>query len=148
MPFRKIAIPGGSTKFDSGPTVTIIGPSDHPVSITITYNARDISGNRAPLLGELTFLNVLEYRWVSDVAEYYPYDDEDQFDFGLVQIFRSKLIEDMASKGRWRDMPNQRFGPYLDEQAIKHFRIMFDEYGYFDIIALDVHIRSIGGADQ
>ena len=138
-----IPIPGGSTRFEDAPVVRIAGGGDEPMTVTITYNAAEITGGRPPLLAEITFISVLEYRWVAQFVDYYPDDDEENFEFGLIQITDSKHIEDMAAKGPWRNYPGQRFGDVIAESNVKHFRIAFDNYGLFDVIALGVVVREV-----
>ncbi|MFL5801987.1 MAG: hypothetical protein ACJ8CR_09635 [Roseiflexaceae bacterium] len=140
MSYKTIDIPGGSTRFEDSPVVQIRGIKDGPVEVIIKYHARETTGGRPPLFGVITFTNVLEYRWTSDVIEYYPYNDSENIAFGLIQILDSKHIKDIVTKGPWHSLPNKRFGPNIEESEVKHFRLIFDEYGQFDVIALGISV--------
>ena len=144
MAYVVIAIPGGSTRYDDAPQVRILGASGESLSIVITYRATAIRPDQPPILGEITFLDVLEYRWIADVVDYeeHPQHHND-FEFGLIQITDSEYIKNMAAKGPWSHYPGQGFGPTIPESHVKHFRLAFDEYGRFDIIALGISIREI-----
>jgi hypothetical protein len=143
MAYLTIPIPGGSTRFEDAPVIRITGGGDEPLTVTICYNAAETTGARSPLLAEVTFTNVLEYRWVAHFVDYYPDDDEGNFEFGLIQIVDSKHIEEMAAKGPWREYPGRRFGDVIAEAEVKHYRMAFDDYGLFDIIALDAVAREV-----
>jgi hypothetical protein len=129
MVYKRIKIPGGGTQFEDAPTIKILSASDQLPDIVIRYHAQETTGGQPPIFGEIAFQNVLEYRWISDVLEYYSYADDKDFEFGLIQITNSRYLEDIASKGRWPDALGHRFGPYLEESKVKHFRLAFDEYG-------------------
>lgn len=142
MAYKVIEIPGGGTRLEDAPSVRILGASGEPVTLIIQYHARETVEGQPPLFGEITFFDVLEYRWIADFVDYEDYPEhEKDFEFGLVEIIDSKYIENMASKGPWRDFPGQRFGPGIKESSVRHFRIVFDEYGKFDIIAFEVSVR-------
>ncbi|NWJ98095.1 MAG: hypothetical protein HXX20_20250 [Chloroflexi bacterium] len=140
--YKIIKIPGDSTEADNEPKIQILGGGHNPLEFIIKYHTGLLKGTKL-VIGKITFTNVLEYRWISDVVWYYPYGDDKNFTFGLVEIFKSKYIEDMASKGKFRNYSDKRFGPTIDEINIRHFRLSFDEYGYFDIIAFRVDIEEI-----
>jgi len=138
--YKVIKIPGGSTEADNEPRVQILGGGNIPLELLITYHTGQSEGTKVRL-GEIRFTNVLEYRWISDTIWYYPYGDDKNFIFGLVEIFKSEYIEDIASKGKYKDYIGRRFGPNIDEALIRHFRLSFDEYGYFDVVAFAVSIK-------
>lgn len=144
MNVQTIPIPGGSTRFDDAPIVEIQAGRNQPLSLVVRYVAGQHQAGQPALLGEITFKDVLEYRWIESEVEYEDFTEhEDAYEFGLIQIQESRYIERMAAKGPWRDFPQQRFGGTIHEEDIKHFRLAFDEYGRFDVIALGVVIREI-----
>ena len=141
MAYKLIEIPGASTLHEYNPEVRILGVSDGPISLVITYHAGETEEGRS-YLGEITFSQVLEYRWISSLS---PYEDipEHKQDraFGLIEILHSAYVENMASKGMRREYPGERFGNGLKDADVKHFRLSFDEYGKFDIIAIEVSVK-------
>jgi len=54
-------------------------------------------------------------------------------------------VENMASKGARRKHAGQRFGEVIKESEVKHYRLAFDEYGKFDVIALGVSVSEVAG---
>jgi hypothetical protein len=146
MAHRVIDIPGGGTRFDAAPSVRVEGAEDEPVSLSVKYHSRATTGGRAPVFGVITFTDVLEYRWVADFADYEDYAaHKDDSQFGLIEIIASAYVENMASKGMWSSYKGQRFGEVIKESEVRHFRLAFDEYGKFDVIALGVTVGEIPG---
>jgi hypothetical protein len=143
MAYEVITIPGESTTYDDAPEVQIISNSSHRPIVIITYRAGLQEEGKAQLYGQIRFTGVLEYRWVDFDHLYSPYDDDQGEGFGLIQITDSKWIEAMASKGWFQKYPGQRFGPGVDESRIKHYRMTFDDYGAFDVIAFDFSVGEI-----
>ena len=145
MSYIKVEIPGGGTGYENSPSVQIIGGGNSDKTIILKYASDLIKENEMRAFGEITFTGVLEYRWVTFEYEYYPYDEEleESEGFELIQIIDSKWVENMASKSPFRNYPNRRFGPFIKESDVKHFRISFDDYGCFDIICLEVVIRQV-----
>ncbi len=145
MAYLKIDIPGGRTIYEDAPSVQIVCTASSWASLIIKYAAAEYVEGQPQLYGEITFKNVMEYRWVVFGYDYSPYSD-DEYEgegFELIQITDSKQVEDMASKSPFRYYPGKRFGPVIDESRVKHFRISFDDYGSFDVIAFDVSVRSL-----
>lgn len=144
MAHTVIAIPGGSTRFEDAPRVRILGASGESVSIVITYRASAIHPDQPLLWGEIIFSDVLEYRWIADFVKYEDHPrHQDDFTFGLIHITDSAYVKTMAAKGPWRHARGHGFGDVIPESHVKHFRLAFDEYGRFDIIALGVSIREM-----
>ncbi len=143
MAFKIIPIPGGSTNFEDSPDVQIVCPSDYPLTLIIKYHSHWIVDGETPHFGEITFSDVLEYRWVEEAYEYFQFPEERDHGYGLIEILNSKHKENMASKGPWKDTPGKRFGPAVEESSVHHFRLAFPHYGCFDIIALGVSVRDI-----
>jgi hypothetical protein len=142
MTYKIIEIPGGSTTLDDGPNIKIVGASNEPVSVIVTYIAGGSVEGR--VFGEITFDNVLEYRWIAGFVDYddYPQHKQD-YELGLIEVLNSAYVENMASKGPLRELSNQRFGAATKEKDVRHFRLGFDDYGCFDVIALAVSVRTV-----
>src|SRR5437660_2945979 len=137
MAYEVIQMPGGGTSYEDSPKVQIISTTGLPI-LTIKYASAFKEGS-SQAYGEITFKGILEYRWVDFDHAYSPYEGDEQGEgFELIHITDSKWIEDMAAKGIFQKYPGQRFGPGIEESRIKHYRLTFDDYGQFDIIAFDV----------
>ncbi|MET0645673.1 MAG: hypothetical protein ABW208_03570 [Pyrinomonadaceae bacterium] len=144
MAHRVIGIPGGSTKFDSAPSVRVEGAEDEPVKLVVKYHSRETTGGAAPMYGLITFTDVLEYRFVASFFEYEDYaGHERDFRFGLIEILDSEYVENMAARGARREHAGQRFGEVIKESEVKHYRLAFDDYGQFDVIALGVSVGEV-----
>lgn len=145
MAFTVIDIPGrpGAAEVEG---VRIIGRTDELATIIVTYTARGKHPGDPPMMrGEITFAHVLEYRWV---AFDYVYDDFPDYPlgvpFGLIAIADSRYVERMAALGPARDRPGRRFGSRTTEAAIRHYRLAFDDYGEFTIVArAEVSVRQL-----
>ncbi|HWS90119.1 MAG TPA: hypothetical protein VN282_24330 [Pyrinomonadaceae bacterium] len=146
MAHQVIDIPGGSTMFDAAPSVRVEGAEDEPVTLVVKYRSKWIVPGEAPAFGLITFTDVIEYRFV---ATFFGYEDhaghESDFRFGLIEIVNSAYVENMASKGARRKHAGQRFGEVIKESEVKHYRLAFDEYGKFDVIALGVSVSEVAG---
>lgn len=102
---------------------------------------------------EIEFSGVLEYRFIGHFAYYEDIElHERDYKFGLIEIFSSAYIENMALKGSRRDLPvGQRFGKYdndpdsggIFEADVRHFHFAQGEWGKLDIIALDFAITKV-----
>src|SRR5687768_3117220 len=104
MTHQMIAIPGETTRFEDCPQVTFTGGGNTSVTVTLTYHAAAAPPGVRPVFGEITFSDVLEFRWIENdvLYEEYPQHEED-YEFGLVEILDSAYIETMAARGGWRD---------------------------------------------
>lgn len=146
MSLHVIDIPGESTKFDASPHVEVVSCDGGVRQLTIRYNAREATGGLEPIYGEVTFVSVLEYRWVSQEFYYEDFPEhEADVTFGLVEMLNSKYVDNMARKGVFRNHPDMRLGPGADEKTVRHFRMAFDDYGRFDVIALGVSVLEVAG---
>lgn len=137
-------MPGDTTQYDDSPEVRILNASGGSTQLSITYYAGLITPSGTAPKAQILFHDVLEYRWVIDSFEYEDFDEhQDDFSLGLIEIVNSRYIDRMASRGPWRDHPQMRFGDVINEADVKHYRIVFDEYGHFDVIALGVSIEEV-----
>jgi hypothetical protein len=148
---KVVAIPGGSTSNDDDPQVTIVGPIDHPLTFIFKYHAYfEDENENCPVYGELTFTNVLAYRWITEFLEYeeFPEHREDG-SLGVVEVLDSRYIEEMSTKmlSRFRlgNVPWKRLGLGINADEVKHYRIGVDDHGQYDIFCLGVIIKEIKG---
>jgi len=141
MAFEVIPMPGEGTMYEEAPEVSVVSVVGKRPVVTIRYRANSIEEGKPQVYGEIQFLSVLEYRW-DDFDHYYsPYENDEDLEFKLIRILDSQWVETMASKGWFQKYAGQRFGPQLSESRVKHFRIAFDDYGIFDVVALNIAIR-------
>jgi hypothetical protein len=133
-------------------SLEIRGRRDEPISLTIivgNYNTMKNGGQ--PKYFRLRFDGVLEYRFIDEIVSYEDIEThKGDYEFGLIEILDSAYVENMASKGRRRELPvGQRFGKYDDdpnsggifERDVRHFRFAQDKWGKLDIIALRLSIE-------
>jgi hypothetical protein len=143
MTHKDIPIPGGTTNSEDSPEVRIIHISEHPLALIIKYISQSTKKGEPRIFGEITFSNVLEYRWIESEYIYFPFPEENDYERGLIEILNSKHIENMASKGYQKKLSGKPFGPFVKESDVHHYRLAFPEYGYFDIIALGISMKEI-----
>jgi len=141
MTYRVIEIPGGSTKYDDAPSIHIAAGSGSFATVVIRYISGMSRGGQSPPLAEIIFSRVIEYRWIHE--DYYYVSGGEAAGFRLIEIIDSKYVEEMAANSPWRRYPGKRFGPFIPESDVRHFRLPFDDYGVFDIIALGVSVREM-----
>jgi len=122
----------------------VSGDANSPISLSIKYHAAEIVANRPALCGLIVFSNVLEYRWQEGYLEYEDFAaHKDDYEFGLIEVINSEYIKNMASKGVRADFSEHRLGEGINDTEVKHYRLAFDEYGRFDVIALNVSVSEI-----
>jgi hypothetical protein len=162
MEFRSIPIPGKSTFQAYDIVVQISSQEDTPVSLLIRYQFEeedftydpDVDYTKEPSkFGEIVFTDVIEYRFCYDEYTYDDFSDlakaESEFyvagnDFGLAEITESTYVENMVFKGvrsGWKIGMKPEERGAINESSLKHFRIWFDKYGRFDVLALGVLVR-------
>jgi hypothetical protein len=138
MTYRVLPIPGQTTQFEGCPQVTFVGGGHTSVSIMITYHASEISPDLGVQIGEVTFSDVLEFRWIENDVGYEEHPQhEDDYDLGLIEILDSAYIETMAARGGGREHAGIRIRG-RPESEVRHFRMGFDEWGTLDVIATRV----------
>ncbi len=144
MSHKIIPIPGGSTQFEDGPILQVSGNANSPINLSIKYCAAEIVANRPAVYGLIVFSSVLEYRWQEGYLEYEDFAaHKDDYEFGLIEVINSEYIKNIAAKGVRADFSEHRFGEGVDDAEVKHYRLAFDEYGRFDVIALSVSVSEI-----
>jgi hypothetical protein len=142
MVYKVLPIPGQTTRYEDRPQLVIVGGGNTSLSVTVAYHASEITADQTILLGEITFSDVLEFRWIEHDAAYEEHPQhEGDFEFGLIEIQDSAYIETMASRGRWREYPGTRIRGD-PESGVRHFRMGFDEWGTLDVIATKIATSS------
>ena len=153
--FRSIPIPGLTTLETSAPQVRLIGDQDTQITLLLSYtfyetDPKDISNKRHKRVGEISFVPVIGLRFCW--AEFI-YDEFREIQIagealqntkwrpGLDEIVDSPYIEHMLSTNRYSHLADRMGGGGITEADVKHYRIEFDEYGRFDVLALGVSIK-------
>jgi hypothetical protein len=94
--------------------------------------------------GELTFHDVLEYRWIYQglIYEDFPEDFIGTVGFGLCEILDSSYKENALSKCMYKGFPGMRLlGLELNEKKLHHYYLFFEGFGGFHILAFKVTKR-------
>ncbi len=142
MAYIVIPIPGGGTTLDDRPVVQVVSERNQMVKLIIKY--KSCHSDEGPRFGELTFTPVFQYRWTYDEVDYNEFEsDAEDYEFGgLIEIIDSAYLADILAKTE-KYHGQQGFIAYKKFYNIRHFRLGFDEYGVFDIVAADVLVREI-----
>ncbi len=145
MQFINIPIPGKSTAFVNGPWVEVQGIADEAVHLVLKYIFNWLPDGKK-VYGEFRFKNVFEYRFRTFENLYEDFPELEHYPpgvscFGLIDIQGSPYIENLLSKGPLRNYPGERLGHVLKESDLHHYAVSFDDYGAFDILALEVSVR-------
>jgi hypothetical protein len=68
----------------------------------------------------------------------------DDHSFALIEITDSEQIASLIRSNRYAEEPaGERLGGVVSESDLKHFRIGFDHYGYFDVLCFGIEIREV-----
>ncbi len=142
MAHRVIEIPFGSTILEDNPVVEVVRKPGEMVNLIVKYDScYSGEGNR---MGELTFVKVFQYRWTYGEIDYDDFEsDPSDYAFGLIEITDSRHIADILAKTEKQRAKDSGLVLYMKLYNVRHFRLGFDEYGYFDILAADVCVREI-----
>jgi hypothetical protein len=142
MSYKIIPIPGEHTMREGCPQVTISGGGDSHVCLSIRYHASCVG--EPYLIGEVEFPGVYEFRFI-DADFRYERHAEHLYDsrFALIEVENSAYVEEMAAKRDLGYRTENRFGDLIPESSVKHYRMVFDEYGQYDVIAREVIVRAI-----
>lgn len=148
MKYKVLEIPGNTTIYEDNPEVTVIRNHLSGPHLSIKYAAvplQHLPSHTVHTYGLLIFSHVLEYRWVhGDVS--YPHFTNDTSDgsgeFTLIEIEDSKWIEMMTLQSGYLQAI-KLYPERLRKITIIHYRLTFDEYGVFDILARDFMSKEI-----
>lgn len=131
---------GLRTRYEGNPHVSVESIEDGALQLTVTFQSAEARRGDPVQLTRLNFSSVIEYRWIA-FDEGYDHGNRDDFEFALIEIIDSEQIEVMLTGGIRRNRPRgQRFADHLDESAIHHYRIGFNNHGTFDVICLGLSI--------
>lgn len=140
MGYQQVDGDGLRTRYAGTPSIAVTAAPDGPVQVEVTFQAEPARKDEQALFTTLIFTGVLEYRWVAADQTYFV-TNKDDFEFALIEIVDSGLIELMVSEGVYSNrQPGQRLGGVIDERKLHHYRIGFDDYGTFDIISIGIKI--------
>jgi hypothetical protein len=150
MQVKNVPIPGNNIQRYNGPWIEIQGEQDQRINLIIRYDKYP-GDDWIKLHCALTFTGVLEYRFKLQEIEYDDFAELKDHDLenrklraedpteihlgGLLEIQGSPYAENMITRGRWK-----YFMTHIPKKNLKHYRISFDEYGRFDILALGVSV--------
>jgi|SRR5215203_1206043 len=149
MEYRVLAIPGETTIHEDNPDVAIVNHELSRPDLVVRYAAAPIEhvSRRATIsYGVLTFHQLKEYRWVDSELSYAHFDDDledaDSVVFGLIEVIDSRWVEKMRSESRYLKAIEANPGR-TNDLTIVHYRLTFEEYGAFDILARSVTTDTI-----
>lgn len=141
MGYREVADPRLRTTYASTVRVSVLGDVDTRIGLQLEFPSASSEGGGQIRFSRVTFKSVFEYRWVFGEIPYFIFNRGD-FRFSLIEIIDSDQIKAMVDRGMFASQPEgRRLGGVADERTVRHFRIGFDEYGTFDVIALEVEIE-------
>jgi hypothetical protein len=142
MGHKEVTEPPLRTKFASTVRVRVLGDVDTRIGLQLEFPSAPSEGGQRRF-SRVTFKSVFEYRWVFSETEYFAFDRRD-FKFSLIEIIDSEQVKAMVNLGMLASQPEgKRLGQVADERSVRHFRIGFDDYGTFDVIALEVEIEKV-----
>jgi len=135
--------------------IRVLGTTDTDTNLIVRYRfASDIAPRER--IGEITFHTVFEYRWMSDGHEYDDFDEDipiDEFEemgSSLMEITGSAYKENMLANGPYGGYAQGRLGGTIREDELRHFVLLWDDYGVFTVLALNVTVSEFEstGADS
>jgi hypothetical protein len=131
--YRVVRGAGLRTSFTPAPSVTVRTTPDDCTTLVIEFPAEPGVGGRTT---RLTFDDVVEYGFV-DYSFLHFHGNRDAHDLRLIEVLGS---EHLAAHYRSRTGAKGEFAARL-----RHFRIGFDEHGYYDVLCAGVRIESMLG---
>ncbi|MCP9624803.1 hypothetical protein FOH10_11975 [Nocardia otitidiscaviarum] len=124
-----------TTGWADPPVVRVLNqPAGNPTTVEMHWCTAPDGAQWA----SVTFETVLAYRW-SDFDLGDPRTDRDQFEFGLIRITESELVDQLLN-GADRLDPAEWYGSSMARGDIRHYRIAFDDHGVYDIVCGGLHI--------
>jgi hypothetical protein len=131
MTNRIVPTPGDGMRRDGCPRIAIDGGGDRPRAVTVNYYVGQHESEDRPQFVELTFLDVIELRWIEWEVDYDTHPQhEDDFEFALIEIIDSA------------------YAAALGVGAARHFRMGVDDWGELNVFARDVQIRVVDAPDR
>ena len=138
MGYRAIEGEAFRTRYEGAPEVRWISVEDAHLAVEVAFQVVSTPRGSEATFTTIRFDSVFEFRWIESEVTYFP-SNPDDFEFGLIEIVDSDLIELLVRSGMHASQPvGQRLGGVLDERHLRHFRIGFDDYGTFDVVCLEV----------
>ena len=162
MELRNIPMPGLVPKQAYDIQVRISGQEDTGIDLILSYGFGTLDFKYDPNVdyskqpsrfGEIVFTTVIEHRFYWDTFCYNDFPEIAELEMkhfvlgdelGLIEVVGSPYTENMLSKGVLSHLEDRMGGgPWggVSEADVKHYRISFDKYGCFDILALGVRTR-------
>lgn len=136
--YRVVPGEGLRTRWDDEPTVVIRNKREAPATVELSFFTEPLEPGWIPRRTRLTFLKVLEYRWVEWEVGYHLTDQDDGA-LGLIEIAPSEHVAMMAEQGTSYDWSGRIPGA-MTADNVRHFRISFDEHGSYDLLCLELRI--------
>jgi hypothetical protein len=136
------------TTWSDGPDVSIGGGNDKPATLDLEFDSAEAHTDSAGRRTRVRFIGVLEYRWIASAFTYFSWNRDD-FGFCLGEVVGSELAEALLSSSIYSERgPGERLGGVVKDDRLRHFRIGFDDYGTFDVLALGVEVEAVEGKDS
>ena len=141
----RVVDPELRTGWDDEPILTVINKRNESIRLVLEFVTSPEGKGKAARWSRVVFNVVWYYRWIEADVGYEP-DNPDDFEFALIEITDSALVQDFLARGRWPSDngaadPRMILGP----DPVRHFRIGFDDHGTYDVLCGDIHVeRNVG----
>jgi hypothetical protein len=104
------------------------------LDLQMAFAASPIVGGSCQI-ASIAFQGVLDLRFYDwELGRQMP--NEDDYEFSLIEIRDSEIVDAFAESGVLSRSPN----PVVHLSGLRHFRIGFNDFGTFDVICLDVSV--------
>lgn len=129
------------TSFEGAPDVSIVNVENGETTLSISLHAEPINDKHESLHTVITFGKVRLYSFHESAFGGPPENPRDR-SLRLIEVTDSELKAWHFDHG-FREMVEQTspFGERPAEADYRHYRIVFDEHGTYDVICLDLDIR-------
>ncbi|TDD35528.1 hypothetical protein E1287_13700 [Actinomadura sp. KC06] len=95
----------------------------------------------------LVFGRVVQYAWGQFEFPLSLGNPQDS-GFHLIEITDSELVRRIVEEGHFSHYPpGQRAGASVPEDELRHYRLGFDEHGYYDVVCADLEITHTTTSD-
>lgn len=101
----------------------------------MSFESSPISGDNSGWVTTIEFIHVLDFRFYDFELGLEPPNSED-FEFGLIELRSSTLLERFVSTGAVR----RTAMPVTNESDLHHYRIAFDDHGIYDVVCVDIRV--------